>query len=191
MITSPTGYPPGRRMAVIGTTGTGKTVLAKRLARKYDLVHVELDSLFWQPNWTPIDIHEFRLRVADAVKTDRWVSDGNYGRVRDIVWEQADIILWLDYPLFLIFWRLFRRNVKRIISREVLWGTNRDTIKGAFFSRDTLFSWAVQTHGRRRREYPESFQKNEYHHLRVFRLTSPKMTDDWLRRVSPALLAVE
>ena len=58
MITSPTGYPPGRRIAVIGTTGTGKTVLAKRLARKYDLVHVELDSLFWQPNWTPIDIHE-------------------------------------------------------------------------------------------------------------------------------------
>lgn len=179
-----TGDLSGRRIAVIGTTGTGKTTLARSLAQKHGLTHIELDSLFWQPGWKPIEMGEFRSLVADAVEADRWVSDGNYRGVRDIVWSQADIILWLDYSLLLVFWRLFKRNIKQIIERQVLWGTNQVTIRNAFFCRDSLFFWAAQTYRRRRREYPELFQMKEYRHIKVFHFTSPRMTDDWFERVS-------
>lgn len=177
--------PARSKIAVVGTTGTGKTTLAKQLAKQYGVIHVELDSLYWQADWKPIEGEKFRNLVAEAVVHDRWVADGNYRAVRDIVWTKADIIVWLDYSLPLILWRLFRRYTARIGKRELLWGVNRETIRKTFFRRDSLFIYAVKTNSSRRREYSELFRSFEYRHATVFHLTSPGKTDEWLEHIAP------
>jgi hypothetical protein len=39
------------RIVVVGTSGAGKTTMAKSLAGKLDLPCIELDRLRWEPNW--------------------------------------------------------------------------------------------------------------------------------------------
>ena len=175
--------PVGCRIVVVGTTGAGKTTLARQLSARLRLPHVELDALFWGPKWTPIAPETFRQRVTEALQSKRWVSDGNYSKARDIVWSQADTVIWLDYPLVLIFWRLLVRGIRRIATREMLWGINHETIFGTFFARDTLFSWAVKTHYRRRREYPQIFHQSAFVHLNVFRFTAPRRTKKWIDKI--------
>ncbi|MGB9723987.1 MAG: AAA family ATPase [Chloroflexia bacterium] len=172
---------PGRRIVVVGTTGVGKTALARRLARHLGLPHIELDALNWEPGWVAASLDTFRARVAQALAGETWVVDGNYSRVRDLVWSRADTVIWLDYALPVILGRLLRRTIRRIFTREVLWAGNRETFRGGFLSRDSLFLWALRTYGRRKREYPALFQQPEYAHLTVIRLRSPRQTRRWLR----------
>ena len=59
--------------------------------------HIELDALHWGPNWKEAPTDVFRERVRLALQGDAWVIDGNYGKVRDIIWSRAEAIVWLDY----------------------------------------------------------------------------------------------
>lgn len=175
-----------RRIAVIGTTGAGKTIMARRIAERLSLPQIELDAFFWGPNWSETPREVFRERVDLALRGDAWVVDGNYSKVRDIVWGRADTLVWLDYPLWLIFWRLLRRTTGRVISGEALWNGNRESFRGAFLSRNSLFMWALQTYRRRRRDYPRLLQEPECAHLQLVRLRTPREATVWLSRVGAA-----
>jgi adenylate kinase family enzyme len=168
------------RITVVGTTGTGKTTLAQRLAQHLEIPHVELDALHWGPDWAAVPTAVFRERTAQVLSGDQWVVDGNYGKVRDIVWSRANTVVWLDYALPVIMWRLVRRTFRRIVTREELWNGNREGVRGTFLSGDSILLWALRTYRRRRREYPALFASPEYAHLKVVRLRSPWATEDWL-----------
>jgi adenylate kinase family enzyme len=74
------------RIVVLGVTGSGKTTMARRLASLYRVPHVELDALFWEPNWVSAPLERFRLRISEATACDSWVVDGNYSAAHDITW---------------------------------------------------------------------------------------------------------
>ena len=112
--------------------------------------------------------------------------DGNYSRARDLVWPGATALVWLDYPLRVMVWRLFWRTLRRSVSREELWNGNRERLRTSFFSRDSLFVWALKTYWRHRREYPGLFTEPEHAHLTVVRLRSPRATRRWLSGGEPA-----
>ncbi|MGN6562889.1 MAG: adenylate kinase [Thermomicrobiales bacterium] len=180
-----------RRIVVVGTTSSGKTTLAGRLALLLDYPHIELDALHWEPHWTPAAPERFRERATAATAAAQWVADGNYSVVRDIVWARADTAIWLDYPLAVNFWRLTRRSLVRGTRRVELWNGNRESLREQFLSRDSLFLWAVQSHARKRREYPALLARPEYAHLAVVHLRSPRATRRWLGRVAGRKSKVE
>ncbi|MBE0695645.1 MAG: adenylate kinase [Anaerolineaceae bacterium] len=174
---------PSPRIAVVGITGSGKTTLAGRLARALNIPHVELDSLHWQKNWIMSDLAIFRSQVDQALSAPAWVVDGNYAKVRDLIWPRANTLVWIDYSLPVILWQLTRRTFERVFSHVELWNGNRETLRGAFFNRDSLFLWALQTHKRYRTEYSRLLSQPEYAHLQVIHLRSRKETDLWLSQV--------
>ncbi|MBN1922322.1 MAG: adenylate kinase [Anaerolineae bacterium] len=178
-----------QRVNVIGTSGSGKTTMAYRLAQQLDIPHIEMDALFWGPNWTPVPEEVFRQRVAEALSGPAWVIDGNYSRLRTSIWERADTVIWLDYPLAVIMTQLMRRTLRRSMSREELWNGNRESLRKSFFSRDSILLWALQTYGRRRQQYPALFRQPEYTHLTFIRLRSPKASAKWLASVKPLEMA--
>jgi adenylate kinase family enzyme len=108
------------RVVVIGTSCVGKTTFARSPARALSFPHVELDALYWQPSWIPRLPDRFRALVAQALSEERWVTDGNYGEVQDIVWSRATTVIWLDYAFPLVFWRALSRTVRCVITREEL-----------------------------------------------------------------------
>ncbi len=173
----------GERIIIVGSTGSGKTTLAHRLSAMRGLPRIELDALHWGPHWTPVPKEEFRARAAQAVASDRWVADGNYGQVRDIVWPRADTLIWLDYGLPVIYWRLLKRTITRVFAGTELYAGNRESFRNAFLSRDSLFVWAAQTYRRRRKQYPEEFARPEHAHLKVHRHGSPHATERWLAAI--------
>jgi adenylate kinase family enzyme len=180
-----------RRIAVLGTTGSGKSMLAAQLARRLNVPHVELDSIMHGPNWaeTPEDL--FRARTAEALSGDGWVADGNYAAVRDLTIGQADTIVWLDYPIIVSLWRVTRRTLWRIVRREELWNGNRETWRNTFFSRDALIPWVLKTHRPRRREFIALFQQPQYAGRRVVRLRSPRAANRWLACIAPPSMGQE
>lgn len=180
IITDPLIFTPGQRIVIVGNTGTGKTTLARQLADRMGALHIEMDALHWEPNWTEAPLDVFRDRLSQATTGDTWTLDGNYSKVRDIAWGRADTIIWLDFSLWIILPRLLRRTLRRVIRREELWGGNRETWRGAFFSRDSLFLWALSTYRRRKRSYLDYLSRPEYAHLKAVRFRSPRALKRWL-----------
>ncbi len=171
------------RIVVIGTSGSGKTTMAKDLSKILGVPHVEFDSYRHGPNWTETPDDTFREQLAEALTADRWVADGNYSVARDVVWPQATALVWLDFPFPVVFRRLFWRTMKRGVFRVELWNGNRENLWEHFFSRDSLFLWAFNTHWKRRRSIPPALAQPEYAHLRLVRLRSPRMARSWLKSV--------
>jgi adenylate kinase family enzyme len=148
---------PGK-IAIAGPTSSGKTTLARRLSALTGAPHIELDALFHGPNWTPAEEHVFRARVSAAIDQQAWITDGNYKAIRDLTWGNADLVIWLDFPLPLTLVRLLRRTNRRIRAREELWNGNRESWRVMLTSKDSLIWWALTTHQRHRRSYPLEFQ---------------------------------
>ncbi|MDX2232664.1 MAG: AAA family ATPase [Leptolyngbyaceae cyanobacterium bins.349] len=171
----------GQRISIVGTTGSGKTTLARQVAQHFQIPHIELDALNWEPNWTAALPQVFRKRVSKALNSDRWVVDGNYSGVRDIVWSRADTVVFLDYSFWLIMRQLLRQTLQRSLKQEELWNGNREDIRKSFLSQESIVLWMLQTYQRNRKKYPLLFQRPEYTHLSVVHLQSPEMAE-WLLR---------
>jgi adenylate kinase family enzyme len=168
-----------RRIIVKGTSGAGKSTFAADLACRLGLTYVELDALYHGSNWSEPTAEEFRARVHAAMDAapGGWVIDGNYdSRLGDTVVDAADTIVWLDLPFWLKMRRLWSRTVHRMRDDIELWNGNRETWRGAFLGRDSLFGYALRSHIRHRREWPTRFGKDP----RFIRLRSATEVRHWL-----------
>ncbi len=170
-----------QRVVVVGATGSGKTTFAASLAAKLEVPHIELDALHWEPNWLMAELEVFRNRVASVIQAERWVADGNYSKVRDLVWSRADTVIWLDYSLVLTLTRLLRRTLARVLTGEELWNGNRERFAEQFLSSESILLWAFKAHARYRATYPALLASEAYRHLRVVRLRTRQDTERWLQ----------
>ncbi len=173
---------PFKRVVVVGVTSSGKSTLAEKLAQRFALKYIELDALYWEPNWQPAPLEIFRARVEKAMQTEKWITAGNYYVVRDLLWPKAEAVIWLDYSLGRVLWQLTRRSLSRWWTRELLWGTNYEPfwIHLKLWSKDSLYNWLFQTYWRRRREYPMLLSQPEHQHLKLIRFKNPEETEKWL-----------
>ncbi|RMB78844.1 AAA family ATPase [Rhodococcus sp. SBT000017] len=132
------------RIVVAGTSGSGKTTLAARIGSLLDIEHVEIDSLFHGPNWTPrptfeSDVDEFLVRPS-------WVTEWQYGVVRDRL-ADADLLLWLDLPRRTVMRQVITRTLRRMLGRHELWNGNIEPpLHRIFFDREYIVRWAWSTY---------------------------------------------
>ena len=181
----------GRRIAVVGTSGSGKTYVAEALAAKLDITYIGNDAIIWRPGWqeTP---HEDRVVEIDAATSaDAWTFDGNLtpGNPDDrIVMERCDTIVWLDLPRWQVWSQVVRRTLVRIVSREELWHGNRESL-WMLFSRESIVWWSVKTYSRRRREYVAMFKDPSFAARTRVRLRSRGEINRWLASIKPVAVS--
>ncbi len=121
-----------QRISVVGNSGSGKTTLAASLAAALDVPHLELDAIYHLPGWQPLAGGGVPGPVADFITGDAWVVDGNYSKVRDLVWRRADTVVWLDPPRPAVMRQLMGRTLSRMARRTELWNGNRESCMNLF-----------------------------------------------------------
>ena len=177
---------PYRKVVIVGTTSSGKSTLAKALAEKIGAICIDLDYLHWEPNWVEAPNDIFRERVEKAISAESWVVAGNYSATRDLIWPQAEAIIWLNYSFPIVFWRLFTRTFRRVATKEKLFSDNVENfwVQIKFWSQDSLFNWLFKTYWRRKREYPNLFSQPENAHLTIIQFEHPQEAEKWLAAIS-------
>lgn len=173
---------PYKHLVIIGSTSSGKSTLAEKLATQLGYTFIELDALHWEPNWTEAPVDVFKQRIETAMQAKGWVVAGNYSSARSLIWPKANAIIWLDYSFPLVFRQLITRTFKRWWYHEHLWGTNYENLWMHFklWSEESLIHWLFKTYWRRKREYPILLSQPENGHLKVFHFHTPQETAQWL-----------
>ena len=139
MNTVPLDTPLGCRINV--RANGGKTTLANAISSKQAIPFIELDDIHWQPNFVEREKEEFRERTAQAIHEAGacWVVDGNYrAKLGDLVTSQADMIVYINLPWRVKFWRVLKRSIVRAWTRELIGSGNVET-RRQFFSREALW----------------------------------------------------
>lgn len=101
-----------KRVMIIGQPGAGKSTLARKIG---DLAHLpveHVDQIYWMSGWKKRDDYEIDEMCHQVHMREEWVFEGG----RSTTWrermERADMLIWLDFPLWLRCWRVFTRTLR-------------------------------------------------------------------------------
>jgi adenylate kinase family enzyme len=169
---------------VVGTSGSGKSTLAKEIASRLSIPHIEMDAILWLPNWEKRNPKDFKRVIQKLMaENKRVVIDGNF-LGKELEPASGDTLIFLDYPRLLVFSRILRRSIRRLVFRQKLWSGNREEWK-FLFSRDfdlnpVLFSWI--SHEQRRTRYSEYVKSRKDIHSVTF--SNPRQVAQFLKDIS-------
>ncbi len=174
------------RINVVGTSGSGKSTFSKRLASELELPLIEMDALFWNPQWSESTDELFFARLRAALAHPRWVLDGNYDRTLPIKWQEVTAVIWLDYSLPRTLLQGVKRALFRAWTKEELWpGTgNRESFRASFFSKKSVLLWSHRSHGKLRKRYGERLTDPAYAQIAFYRFRSPAEAEGFLRQIT-------
>ena len=102
-----------KRILIIGCSGAGKSTFAKKLQGVLDIEVIHLDQHYWKPNWEKTESEEWSKKVAQLMKGEQWIIDGNYRSTFDMRTPLADTIIWLDFPALICLYRACKRRLEQ------------------------------------------------------------------------------
>ena len=131
------------KIAILGHSGSGKSTLAKQLAEVYKIPMLFLDTIQFEPNWKERDLEESKKLVAEFMKQDSWVIDGNYTKFFQT--ERllaADKIIYMDFPRRVCLYQALKRYFE-------FKNQSRDSISNGCIEKiDFEFIWWILHEGR-------------------------------------------
>jgi adenylate kinase family enzyme len=134
-----------RKILVAGQGG--KSTLARAIALDLGLPYIELDAIYWLPDWGERTPEDFRVQVQKTLDANPggWVADGNYGgHLQGMVARQAETVVYVNIPWLVMFWRISLRSFRRSRDKKPVCGENVETWRKAFFSRDSLLWFLIK-----------------------------------------------
>lgn len=162
-----------KKINLVGTSGSGKSTTAKMIAEKLSYPYIEMDALFWKPNWQESTNEEFFPKIESALDQPCWVLDGNYGRSTHIKWAQVDTVIWVDYSLPRTLYQAVTRACSRLISQTEMWAGNKESFS-KLFSSDSIIWWTIKTYRKNRQKYLRLMSDEGYSHINFIQIRSRK-----------------
>ncbi len=166
-----------KKILVIGCCGAGKSTFSKQLSDQLGLPIIHLDKVYWKPNWVETPKEEFEKKVAELIQRDSYVMDGNYSSTLAIRLKEADTLVYLDYPIWLCFWRVIKRIIKHHgTTRPDMAAGCHEHFDFSFLHYVIAFKWIAGTR-------IEKILKNEDYSANVIRLCSDEAVSVFLQSV--------
>ena len=100
-----------KRVMIVGQPGSGKSTLARKMGDFTGLPVVHMDQIHWMPGWQPRPLEEKGRMCAEVHARDAWIFEGGHSRTWPERFARADTLIWLDFPLRVRAWRVFKRIV--------------------------------------------------------------------------------
>lgn len=133
------------RVLVAGTSGSGKSTLAAQIAGVLEIPYVEIDGLYHGPSWIPRET--FEADVLQFSSQPAWVTEWQYGPVRQILGDRAELVVWLDLPRATVMRQVVRRTLRRRLERKELWNGNIEPpLWTALTDKEHIVRWTWATH---------------------------------------------
>ena len=172
------------RISIVGATGSGKSFLARQLADRLGLPAHELDEIRSECG-TSNDA--FRTKVDRIIATPKWIIDGHYRDVREMIWDQADTIVWLDFPLSVIGPRLVRRFIRKKLRTE----SDPRPKQERTAEEPPSASWSHRLSRFRRtaserRDYAVWLERPRQRGITIIELRSPAAAATWIESLPPS-----
>ena len=109
------------RITIVGLPGSGKSYLGRAIEEKLHISHIHIDRFWFEaggrtgshdtPNIDQVRAH-VREKVLAAISETSWVSDGIYSKVQPDIANKADVMIFLDIPL----WKRLGNHMQRLIN---------------------------------------------------------------------------
>jgi adenylate kinase family enzyme len=171
------------RILIIGTTCSGKSTLSRQLATLLDSPVVELDQLFWKPNWQESSVEEFGLAIRAATKYSRWIVDGNYPKVIPFYWDRVETVIFVNTSLPKVLWRVVHRTCVRWWTDQSVCNGNHET-PWRLLRSDSLLLYALRTNRRRYGDFSKRVQQAQQDGKRGYEIRSRADGERLLREVA-------
>ena len=88
-----------RKILVIGSPGSGKSTFARKLRDITGIPLYYLDMIYHRADRTTVSREEFDERLAEILKRNEWIIDGNYQRTLPLRFEKCTEVFFFDLPL--------------------------------------------------------------------------------------------
>jgi hypothetical protein len=111
-----------QRIAIIGNAGGGKSVLARKLGKRFSIPVYPFDDLQWQPGWIPAPSEEILATHSEWISQPGWIIDGwGSWEILKTRFEAADTIIFVDFPLAVHYWWAAKRQIKAALKLNAGW----------------------------------------------------------------------
>ena len=101
-----------KRIMIVGQPGSGKSTLARKLGSLLKLPVVHIDHIHWEAGWIERSGPEKDRLCSEVHARDTWIFEGGRSPTWGERLERADTLIWLDIPLSIRAWRVFRRTLR-------------------------------------------------------------------------------
>jgi adenylate kinase family enzyme len=150
-----------KKIVLIGCSGAGKTTLAEKLAAQIGVAATDLDNIRFVDGFASKKrpVEDFIKDVKKIATQPKWVVEGVYYKygIQNELWGKADVVVWLDYPLWLIEYRTLRRSICRILKKQTKPTGTLVSCKTEF-GKNGLLRVLHKIHKATRKYYPDLLQ---------------------------------
>lgn len=92
-------------------------------------------------------------------------------------------MIWLNYSFSIVLWRALTRTLRRGLTREEIFSGNRESLRMAFLSRESILWWVLTTFHRRRKRYRSLFVTRTSSHLAYVEFRNPTEAENFLTKL--------
>lgn len=175
------------RINVVGTTGVGKTTLSKKISILLNIPFIEIDQIFWGPDWKKPTNREFYDNFKFILEThEQWVLDGNYTKTNDLKWKNCETVIWIHFSITRTLVQLLKRTFIRLITQKELWPNtnNKESLYGHLFTNDSIFYWFFKTFRGNEIIFKKNMSDPKWKHIQFIELKSPSEVDQFLQKLT-------
>ena len=108
------------RILIVGTVGTGKTTLARKLAEEYNIKHYEIDSIVHDDNegGRKRSAQEQDRIIKKIDEENSWIIEGTLRKNLYYLLDIADKVIYIDIPKRKRNIRILTRYIKQKLGIE-------------------------------------------------------------------------
>ncbi|MFJ8065435.1 DNA topology modulation protein FlaR [Psychrobacillus sp. NPDC096426] len=165
------------KIYIVGSVGSGKTTLARKVSAKLQVPHFETDNFVWTRHLKGDIRNEIEVRdqlLQDAIILDHWVIEGVHKDWTDPGLQVADQIIFLDFPS--------QKRVQRIVKRYIyqLLRIEKANYKPTFSMFLRMFKWNKYFEEQMK---PEFIMKCNVYDHKLYRFQTDKEVKDWFHQI--------
>ena len=121
------------KIHIIGGSGTGKTFIAVKISKVYNIPHFDLDDIFWDNEaisyGTRMPIEKRTQLLNNIIVTDNWIIEGVYYKWLIDSFASSDWIYVIKTSSFICNTRIIKRFIKRKLGIQK---GKKETIKSLY-----------------------------------------------------------